>query len=62
MPDLQGPCPFPVVGRQRHSPNVSRLVKFDPAAQLVSRINVNNASRSTLIRQLDVNRDSHSST
>jgi len=51
---------FPVVGRQRHSPNVSWLIKFDPAVQRVLRIDIDNPSRSTLIRQVDANRDSHS--
>ena len=62
MPDLQGRCLFLVIGRQRHSPNVSWLIKFDPAMQRVSRIDVDNPSRSTLIRQVDVNRDFHSTT
>jgi hypothetical protein len=40
MPGLQAPCFIPVIGRQRHSPNVSWLIKFDPAMKRVSRIDV----------------------
>ena len=35
---------------------------FDAAVQRVLRINIDNPSRSTFIRQVDVNRDSHSAT
>ena len=35
-------------------------IKFDPAAQRVLRIDIDNPSRSSLIRQVDVNRYSHS--
>ena len=31
---------FPVVGRQRHSPNVVWLNKFDPAVQRIPRIDI----------------------
>ena len=54
MPGLQGRRLFPVFGRQRHSPNVSRLIKFDPTVQRVLWIDVDNASLSTLVRQVDV--------
>jgi hypothetical protein len=50
----------PVIGRQRHSPNVSRFIEFDSAMQRVFRIDINDASCSTLVRYVDVNRDSHS--
>ena len=62
MPDPQGRCLFPIIRRQRHSPNVSWLIKFDPAVQRVLRIDIDNLSRSARIRQVDVNRDSHSAT
>src|ERR1035437_8872980 len=52
----------PVIGRHGHAPNVSWLIKFDPAVQRVLRIDIDNPSRSTLIRQVDVNRDSHPTT
>src|ERR1019366_6094779 len=38
------------------------FIQFDPAVQRVLRIDVDNPSRSTLIRQVDVNRDSHPTT
>src|ERR1035437_7316655 len=59
---LQGRCLGPVVREQRDSPNVSWLIKFDPALQRVLRIDIDTPSRSTLVRQVDVNRDSHSTT
>ena len=62
MPGLQGRYLFPVVERHGHAPDVSWLIKFDPAVQRVLRIDIDNPSRSTLIRQVDVNRDSHSTT
>jgi hypothetical protein len=43
-----------------YSPDVSRLIKFDPAVQRVLRIDINNPSGNTLIRYVDVNRDAHS--
>jgi len=60
MPGLQGRCLFPVVGRQRHSPNVLWLSKFDPALQRILRFDINYRGRSTLIRQIDMDRDLHS--
>jgi hypothetical protein len=51
---------IPVIWWQRYSPNVSRLIEFDPAVQRVLRVDVNYASGNTLICQVDVNRDSHS--
>ena len=60
MPSLRCRCLFPVVGRQRHSPNVLRLIKFDPAVQRVLRIDINYPSPGSLVRQVDVYRDSHS--
>jgi hypothetical protein len=62
MPNLQGPCLFLVIGWQRYSPNVLRLYKFDPAVQRVLRIDINDSSRGTLIRQVDADRDSRSIT
>jgi hypothetical protein len=53
MPSLRVCCP--VIGRQRHSPNVSWLIKFNPAVPRVLGIDIDNPSRSTLIRQVDVN-------
>src|ERR1700722_4255760 len=53
---------FPVLGRQAHSPNVLGLRKFDAAMQRVLGIDISNPGRCTLIRQIDVNRDSHSNT
>ena len=61
-PSFRGHFLFPVIKRQRHSPNVSWLIKFDPAMQPVSRIDVDNPSCSTLTRQVDVDRDFHSTT
>jgi hypothetical protein len=58
---LRGHCLFPVIGRQRYTPNVSWLSKFNPALQRVLRIDVNNPSSSSFVRHVDVNRDSHSS-
>src|ERR1035437_6191955 len=52
----------PVIGRHGHAPDVSWLIKFDPAAQRVLRIDIDNPSRSPLVRQVDMNRDSHSTT
>src|ERR1035437_2972560 len=49
----------PVIGRHGHAPNVPWFIQFDPAVQRVLRIDIDNPSRSTLIRQVDVNRDSH---
>ena len=60
VPGLQRRRLFPVLGRQIHSPNVLRLSKLDPATQRVLGIDKNDPGRSTLIRQVDVNRDSHS--
>lgn len=51
---------FPVIGRQRHSPNVTWLIKFDSTVPRVLRINIGNPSCSPLIRQVDKNRDPHS--
>ena len=48
----------PIARRQGHSPNVSWLLQFDPAVQQVLRIDIDNPSRSTLVRQIDMNRDS----
>ena len=59
MSTLRCRCLFPVVGRQRHSPNVSRLIKFDPAVQRVLRIDINYPGPGSLVRQVDVHRDSH---
>jgi hypothetical protein len=56
------PLSHPSHRAARHSPNVSWLSKFDPAEQRVLRIDINNPSCSTLIRQVDANRDSHSTT
>ena len=53
MPSLRVCCP--VIGRQRHSPNVSWLIKFDPAVPRILGIDIHNLSRGTLIRQVDVN-------
>ncbi len=61
-PSLQVRCLFPVVRRHAHAPDVSWLIQFDPAVQRVLRIDIDNPSRSMLIRQVDVNRDSHSTT
>ena len=58
MPGLQGCRLVPVIGWQRHSPNVSRLVEFNPAVQRVLRIDIDNPSRSALIRHVNVYRDS----
>ena len=60
MSTLRCRCLFPVVGRQRHSPNVLRLNKFDPAVQRILRIDINYPSPGSLVRQVDVYRDSHS--
>ena len=59
-PGFQDRGLVPVIGRHGHAPDVSWLIKFDPAVQRVLRIDIDNPSRSTLIRQVDVNRDSHS--
>ena len=50
----------PVVGRHGHAPDVAWFIQFDPAVQRVFGLDVDNPRRSTLIRQVDVNRDSHS--
>jgi hypothetical protein len=62
LPDLEGTCFFPVAGRQRYSPNVVWLYQFNAAEQRVLRIDINHPSRGTLTRQVDANRDSHSTT
>ena len=62
MSDLESACLFPVIRRQRHSPNVLWLCEFDTAMQRVLRIDINYPSRGTLIRQVDANRNSHSPT
>ena len=59
-PGFQDRGLVPVIGRHGHAPDVSWLIKFDPAVQRVLRIDIDNPSRSTLVRQVDVNRDSHS--
>src|ERR1019366_563359 len=59
-PGLQDRGLVPVIGRHGHAPDVSWLIQFDPAVQQVLRIDIDNPSRSTLIRQVDLNRDSHS--
>jgi hypothetical protein len=51
-----------VVGRQRHSPNVSWFIQLDTAVQWFVWIDIDNPSRCTLIRHVDVNRDFHSPT
>jgi hypothetical protein len=40
-------------------PNVSWLIEFDTAVQRVATINVDNASGSTLVRQINVNPNFH---
>jgi len=60
MLGLQDRGLVPVIGRHGHAPDVLWLIKFDPAVQRVLRIDIDNPSRSTLIRQVDVNRDSYS--
>src|SRR5215470_10419978 len=50
MPDLQGRCLFPVIGRQGNSPNFPWLSKFDPAVQRVLRIGIDHAGFCTLVR------------
>ncbi len=59
-PGFQDRGLVPVIGRHGNAPDVSWLIKFDPAVQRVLRIDIDNPSRRTLIRQVDVNRDSHS--
>ncbi len=59
-PGFQDRDLVPVIGRHGHAPDVSWLIKFDPAVQRVLRIDIDNPSRSTLVRQVDVNRDSYS--
>src|SRR5208282_3951684 len=59
-PGLQDRGLVPVIGRHWHAPDVSWLIEFDPAAQRVLRIDIDNPSPSTLVRQVDVNRDSYS--
>jgi hypothetical protein len=59
MLGLQDRGLVPVIGQHGHAPDVSWLIKFDPAAQRVLRIDIDNPSRSTLVRLVDVNRDSH---
>jgi hypothetical protein len=58
---LRGRGLAPIIGQHGNAPNVSRLIKFDPTVHRVGRININNPSRSTLVRQVDMNRNSHSS-
>jgi hypothetical protein len=41
---------IPVIGRQRHSPDVPWLIQFDAAAQRVLRIGIDQASFGTLVR------------
>jgi hypothetical protein len=60
MLSLQDRGLVPVVRRQGHSPNVSRLIECDPAVQRVLGIDIDNPSPGTLIRQVGVNPDSHS--
>ena len=62
MLGLQDRGLVPVIRRHGHAPDVSWLIKFDPAVQWVLSIDIDNPSRRTLIRQVDVNRDSHPTT
>jgi len=56
---LQGCFFLPIIGRQRHSPNIPWLIQFDPAVLRILRVDINNASRSPLVRHVDLYRNSH---
>ena len=62
MLGLQDRVLVPVIGRHRNAPDVSWLIKFDPAVQRVRGIDIDNPSRSASIRQISDNRDFHSNT
>ena len=58
--DMQFSGLVPVVGWEGHSPDVARLVQFDAAVLRLRWIDIDDPSLGSLIRQIDVDRDSHS--
>ena len=57
VPDFRSRYLSPVIERQRHSPDISRLLQFYTAVQRILRSDEHNPSRRSLIGQVDMNRD-----
>ena len=48
-PDLQSPCLFPVVRRQRHPPDISRFLQFDTTVERIRGMDVDHPRRRSFV-------------